>query len=53
MIRLRLFDAFAQPLKFSYGRKPKGDKLVAVMLSKAIYNGFNNLDLLAYLEKLI
>lgn len=38
--------------KFSYGRKPKGDKLASVMLPKTINEKSNNVDLLEYLRSL-
>lgn len=38
--------------KFSYGRKPKGDKLASIMLPKAINEKSNNVDLLEYLRNL-
>ena len=38
--------------KFSYGRKPKGDKLASIMLPTAINEKSNNVDLLEYLRNL-
>lgn len=38
--------------KFSYGRKPKGEKLASIKLPRSIPDVYNDLDLLDYLRKL-
>lgn len=38
--------------KFSYGRKPKGERLETIMLPKTISSRFNSIDLINYLEML-
>ena len=51
-LREKLFYAMCisrNRYKFSYGRKPKGDKLKAIMLPKNINPAMNDLDLMEYL----
>lgn len=38
--------------KFSYGRKPKGEKLMSILVPDAIPSQWNNSDIEAYLEKM-
>ena len=54
-LREKLFYAMCisrNRYKFSYGRKPKGDKLEAIMLPKNINPAMNDLDLMEYLNGL-
>lgn len=54
-LREKLFYALCisrNRFKFSYGRKPKGDKLEAIMLPKTICQRFNDLNLFEYLERI-
>ena len=54
-LREKLFYAMCisrNRYKFSYGRKPKGEKLCSVMLPKTIGDTMNNVDLLDYLRNL-
>ena len=54
-LREKLFYAMCisrNRYKFSYGRKPKGEKLEAIMLPRRIAENFGNMDLLECLEKL-
>lgn len=54
-LREKLFYAMCisrNRFKFSYGRKPKGDKLASVLLPATISKEFNSLDLENYLEGL-
>lgn len=54
-LREKLFYAMCitrNRFKFSYGRKPKGDKLTSIMLPKAIPTTMNNLNLIEYLNQL-
>ena len=54
-LREKLFYAMCisrNRYKFSYGRKPKGEKLCSVMLPKTIGDTMNNMDLLDYLRNL-
>lgn len=54
-LREKLFYAMCisrNRFKFSYGRKPKGDKLEAILLPETISKKFNELDLEKYLESL-
>lgn len=38
--------------KFSYGRKPKGEKLMSILVPDAIPSQWNNSDIESYLEKM-
>ena len=52
-LKEKLFYAYCisfNRFKFSYGRKPKGDKLKAILLPKAIPSQFNNFDIDKYLH---
>ena len=54
-LREKLFYAMCiskNRFKFSYGRKPKGEKLESIMLPVSISKAFNDLTLLDYLRKL-
>ena len=54
-LREKLFYAMCisrNRYKFSYGRKPKGNKLESIMLPKSICSNFNDLDILDYIETL-
>lgn len=54
-LREKLFYAMCisrNRYKFSYGRKPKGNKLESIMLPKSICSSFNDLDILDYIETL-
>ena len=54
-LREKLFYAMCisrNRYKFSYGRKPKGEKLCSVLLPKTIGNAMNSVDLLDYLRSL-
>ncbi|MBP5771743.1 MAG: hypothetical protein J6W75_10335 [Bacteroidaceae bacterium] len=54
-LREKLFYAMCitrNRFKFSYGRKPKGEKLEAIMLPKSIAESFNDLDLEKFLAHL-
>lgn len=54
-IREKLFYSMCishNRFKFSYGRKPKGDRLGTIKLPKGISEKENNMDLIAYLNNL-
>lgn len=54
-IREKLFYSMCishNRFKFSYGRKPKGERLASIMLPKAIDEKLNDMDLLGVLNKL-
>ena len=54
-LREKLFYAMCiskNRFKFSYGRKPKGEKLESIMLPTSISKTYNDLALLDYLRKL-
>ena len=54
-LREKLFYAMCisrNRFKFSYGRKPKGEKLEKIMLPLSISQAFNDMALLDYLRKL-
>lgn len=54
-LREKLFYAMCisrNRYKFSYGRKPKGEKLYSVLLPQAINKTMNDMDLLEYLRSL-
>ena len=54
-LREKLFYAMCisrNRFKFSYGRKPKGDKLEGIMLPKSIGEHYNELNLTEYLKNL-
>ena len=54
-LREKLFYAMCisrNRFKFSYGRKPKGEKLESIMLPLSISHTFNDMALLDYLRKL-
>lgn len=54
-LREKLFYAMCisrNRYKFSYGRKPKGNKLESIMLPKSICSNLNDMDILSYIEKL-
>ncbi len=54
-LREKLFYAMCisrNRFKFSYGRKPKGEKLERIMLPLSISKSYNEMALLDYLRKL-
>lgn len=54
-LREKLFYAMCitrNRFKFSYGRKPKGDKLESILVPRAIPSEFNEIDLQDYLQAL-
>jgi hypothetical protein len=54
-LREKLFYAMCitrNRYKFSYGRKPKGEKLEAILLPRRIFLQYNEVDMLNFLENL-